>query len=213
MKYGVLGTGMVGQVIANRLAGLGYEVMVGTREPARSADKLKSLHAAVQVGAFAQAAAFGEMLFNATGGQVSIDALRLAGESNLAGKALVDISNPLDFSRGMPPSLTVTNTDSLGEQIQRAFPQAKVVKALNTVTASLMVDPKLVASGDHHLFICGNDSGAKEQVIQLLQSFGWSHIVDLGDITNARATEAILPIWVRLYGKLGTPMFNFKLVQ
>lgn len=213
MKYGVIGTGVVGLAISNRLAGLGHEVMIGTREPSQSAEKLKSRHEAVKVGTFAEAAAFGELLFNATQGGAAIAALQLAGEPNMRGKVLVDISNPLDFSHGMPPSLLVTNTDSLGEQIQRAFPTTRVVKALNTVAASIMVEPRQIADGNHHLFICGDDAGAKETTTALLKEFGWIHIIDLGDITNARATEAILPIWVRLYGRLGTPMFNFKVVQ
>lgn len=213
MKYGVIGTGMVGLAISNRLAELGHEVMIGTRDVSKSGDKLKAKHEAVKVGTFAEAAAFGEVLFNATSGAVSIEALKMAGEANLNGKALVDISNPLDFSKGMPPSLFVSNTDSLGEQIQRTFPQVKVVKALNTVTAPIMVDAKQVAGGDHDLFICGDDVIAKETVINVLRMFGWMNIHDLGDISNARATEAVLPIWVRLYGKLGTPMFNFKVVR
>lgn len=213
MKYGVFGSGMVGLAIANRLAELGHEAMIGTREPSKSGDRLKSKHEAVKVGTFAEAAAFGQILFNAISGGASIEALKMAGESNLNGKALVDIANPLDFSKGMPPSLFVTNTDSLGEQIQRAFPQAKVVKALNTVTASLMVNPRGLADGDHDLFICGNDAGAKETALGVLREFGWTNIHDLGDITNARATEAVLPIWVRLYGTLGTGMFNFKIVK
>jgi len=213
MKFGVLGTGMVGLAIGNRLAELGHEVMIGTREPSKSGDKLKPKREAVKVGTFAEAAAFGEVLFNATQGAASIEALKLASESNLNGKPLVDISNPLDFSKGMPPSLFVSNTDSLGEQIQRAFPKSKVVKALNTVTAPIMVNPRQMAGGDHHIFVCGDDAGAKETVIGILKSFGWMNIVDLGDITNARAVEAVLPIWVRLFGKLGTSMFNFKIVQ
>jgi len=213
MKFGVLGTGMVGLAIGNRLAELGHEVTIGTRDPSKSGDKLRSRHEAVKVGTFAEAAAFGEVVFNATQGAASIEALKLAGESGLNGKPLVDISNPLDFSKGMPPSLFVSNTDSLGEQIQRAFPKSKVVKALNTVTAPIMVNPGQVAGGDHDLFICGDDEGAKGTVIGILKEFGWMHIHDLGDITNARAVEAVLPIWAGLFGKLGTSMFNFKIVQ
>jgi hypothetical protein len=137
----------------------------------------------------------------------------MAGAANLDGKVLIDIANPLDFSQGMPPLLSVCNADSLGEQIQRAFPKSKVVKALNTVTAPIMVNPRQMAGGDHHIFVCGDDAGAKETVIGILKSFGWMNIVDLGDITNARAVEAVLLIWVRLFGKLGTSMFNFKIVQ
>lgn len=213
MKYGVFGTGMVGLTIANRLAELGHEVMIGTREPSKSGDKLKSRHEAVKVGTFAESAAFGEVLFNATNGAGSLEALNLAGESNLNGKVLVDISNPLDFSKGMPPSLFVSNTDSLGEQIQRTFPNLKVVKTLNTVTAAIMVNPRGVAHGEHHVFVSGNDADAKDTVIGILKEFGWIHILDLGDITTARGAEMYLPIWLRLWGALGMGMFNVKVVK
>lgn len=137
-----------------------------------------------------------------------------AGEANLAGKVLLDISNPLDFSRGMPPSLTVANTDSLGEQIQRALPKTRVVKSLNTVNAFLMVDPGLLAGGEHTMFVSGNDAGAKAEVTRLLKDgFGWKDVVDLGDLTNARATEMYVVLWARLYGALQNPMFNVKLVR
>lgn len=210
MKYGVFGTGMVGLAIANRLAELGHEVMIGTREPSNSGDKLKSRNVAVQVGTFTESAAFGDVLFNATNGTGSLEALRLAGEGNLNGKVLVDISNPLDFSKGMPPSLFVSNTDSLGEQIQRTFPNVKVVKSLNTVTAAIMVNPRGVADGEHHIFVSGNEASAKHTVISILKEFGWIRILDLGDITTARGTEMYLPLWLRMWGALGTGMFNVK---
>jgi 8-hydroxy-5-deazaflavin:NADPH oxidoreductase len=213
MKYGVLGTGMVGLAISNRLAELGQEVMIGTRDPSKSGEKLKSLQGAVKTGTFAEAAAFGEILFNATGGAVSMDALGMAGESNLNGKVLVDISNPLDFSKGMPPSLFVSNTDSLGEQIQRALPNVKVVKTLNTVTAAIMVHPQSVAGGDHDMFLCGNDASAKDAVVRILKEFGWSRITDLGDLSGARAMEMYLPIWLRLWGALGSGMFNIRIAE
>lgn len=212
MKYGVLGTGMVGVAIANRLAELGHEVMIGTREPSKSGEKLKSKNVAVRVGTFVESAAFGEVLFNATNGAGSIEVLKLAGEENLAGKVLVDISNPLEFSKGMPPALFVSNSDSLGEQIQRTFPNVKVVKSLNTVTAAIMVNPRSVADGEHHVFVSGNEAGAKDTVIGILKEFGWIHILDLGDITSARGTEMYLPIWLRMWGALGTGMFNVKVM-
>ena len=168
----------------------------------------------VKVGTFAEAAQHGEVLFNATNGMGTMEALRQAGASNLKGKILVDISNPLDFSKGMPPSLSVCNTNSLGEQIQRAFPEVKVVKTLNTVTASLMVNPSQVADGDHHVFVSGNDAEAKGQVTGMLKSwFGWKEAIDLGDITTARGTEMYLPLWLRLWGALGTGMINIKIVK
>lgn len=217
MRIGILGTGMVGSALASKLAALGHEVMMGSR----AADNPKAVAWAAQAGAktshgtFADAARFGEVVLNCTSGSKSLDALRMAGADHLADKILIDIANPLDFSRGMPPSLTVCNTDSLGEQIQQAFPRTRVVKSLNTVNAMLMTDATLVP-GDHNLFVCGNDDAAKAQVVRWLHDwFGWkpSNVIDLGDITNARATEMLLPIWVRLYGKFGSPMFNFHVVR
>ncbi|MEZ4789550.1 MAG: NAD(P)-binding domain-containing protein [Flavobacteriales bacterium] len=226
MKIGVFGTGVVGQTIAEKLESLGHEVMLGTRDVQQSmarADKdgygrppLKdwvAQHPQVKVGPFADAAAHGALLVNATSGAGAMEALKLAGERHLNGKTMLDISNPLDFSKGFPPSLLVSNTDSLGEQLQRAFPQVKVVKGLNTLTSFLMVAPRMLPD-THHIFLCGNDAGAKQEVRALLSSFGWAdgEMIDLGDITNARGTEQLLPIWVRLYGAMQNPMFNFKVV-
>jgi 8-hydroxy-5-deazaflavin:NADPH oxidoreductase len=212
MKMGVLGSGMVAQAISARLAELGYEVMIGTRD----AEKLKgwqSSNQRVMIGSFAETAAHGETVFNATNGAASLQALSMAGAENLSGKILVDVSNPLDFSNGFPPSLTVFGTDSLAEQIQRAFPLTKVVKTLNTVTARVMVYPLEVANGDHHVFISANDVEAKSQVMELLRSFGWINIFDLGDLSTARGTEAYLLLWVRLYGAMNTGMINVKIMK
>lgn len=212
MKMGVLGSGMVGQAISARLEELGRDVMIGTRDP----DKLSEWHTShkdVKIGSFAETAGHGEIIFNATNGAASLDVLNMAGESNLNGKVLVDISEPLDFSKGMPPSLFVSNTDSLGEQIQRTFPQVKVVKTLNTVTANVMAYPQHVANGDHHVFLSGNDAQAKEQVVHILKSFGWIHILDLGDLSTARGTEMYIAFWLRLWGALGTGMFNVKVMK
>ena len=216
MKIGILGTGMVGVSLATGLAGAGHEVRMGSRtkqNPGASA-WAKSAGARASTGTFADAAGFGEVVFNCTKGEHSLEALRAAGEAALADKVLVDVSNPLDFSRGMPPSLLVSNTDSLGEQIQRAFPRTRVVKTLNTVNAYLMVSPSNVP-GDHNLFLCGNDPEAKRAVRGLLtESFGWKteNVLDLGDITAARGTEQYLPLWVRLFGSLGNPNFNIRIV-
>jgi predicted dinucleotide-binding enzyme len=212
MRMGVLGSGMVAQAISARLAELGYEVMIGTRD----AEKLKgwqSSNQRVMIGSFAETAAHGEMVFNATDGAASLQALTMAGAENLSGKILVDVSNPLDFTDGFPPSLTVFGTDSLAEQIQRAFPLTKVVKTLNTVTARVMVYPLEVANGDHHVFISANDVEAKSQVMELLRSFGWVNIFDLGDLSTARGTEAYLLLWVRLYGAMNTGMINVKIMK
>ena len=212
MKMGVLGSGMVAQGLSARLAELGHEVVIGTRD----AEKLKgwqSSNQKVLIGSFAKTAAHGEMVINATNGAASLNALSMAGEENLVDKILVDVSNPLDFSNGFPPSLTVFGRDSLAEQIQRAFPLTKVVKTLNTVTARVMTHPLEVANGDHHVFISSNDVDSKTQVTDLLRSFGWIHIFDLGDLSTARGTEAYLLLWVRLYGAMNTGMINVKIMK
>ena len=222
MKVGILGSGVVGQTIGAKLAERGVDVVLGTRTPTQLGEKrgmgaplsewVARVGKRARLGTFAEAAAHGELVINATSGMRSLEALALAGAKNLDGKILIDIANPLDFSKGMPPSLTICNTDSLGEQIQKAFPGVKVVKTLNTTTALVMVDPASVAGGNHDLFVSGNDAAAKERVTALLEEwFGWKSVIDLGDITTARGTEMLLPIWVRLWGALGTPMFNFKI--
>lgn len=227
MKIGILGTGMVGQTLSAKLDELGHGVMIGTRDVAQTQARNEphpyglppfsawhAEHQGVRLGTFAEAARHGEAVINATNGTGSLNALRRAGEQNLAGKVLIDVSNPLDFSQGMPPSLAVCNTDSTGEQIQRALPAVKVVKALNTVTASLMVNPSLVNGGDHTLFICGNDAEAKAQVAAWLREwFGWRDLLDLGDITSARGMEMYLPLWLRAWGALGTGVFNVQVVK
>lgn len=225
-KFGVLGTGPVGQTVAAKLAGLGHSVFVGTRDPAATMARTspdtfgnppfavwREKHPAIEFGTLAQAAAHGDILVNATNGNGSVEALKAAGESNLGGKILIDIANPLDFSKGMPPSLSVCNTDSLGEQLQRAFPSLKVVKTLNTMNAYLMVGPAQLAGGEHTVFVSGNDAAAKATVTEVLRSFGWKDILDLGDISTARGTEMILPIWLRVWGATKTPMFQFKVVR
>jgi predicted dinucleotide-binding enzyme len=226
VRFGILGTGVVGKILAARLAGLGHEVIVGTRDPKETLSRTEpdtygnppfsawqEEHSEVKLGTFGEAASQGEIVINATAGAVSLKALEQAGGDNLNGKILIDVANPLDFSKGMPPTLLVSNTDSLGEQIQRRFPDAKVVKTLHTMNAYLMVDPAQLAATDHTVFVCGDDSEAKEAVTELLRSFGWADIIDLGDITTARGPEMLLPIWVRLFGVLQKPIFNFKIVR
>ena len=217
MRYGILGTGVVGTTIATKLIHLGHEVMMGSRTSTN--EKALAWAAAngekASSGTFADASAFGEIIFNCTKGSFSLEALRLAGKNNLDGKILVDLSNPLDFSKGMPPTLIpeLSNTTSVGEEIQKLFPETKVVKTLNTVNCSLMVNPSLV-SGEHEIFICGNDAGAKSQVTGFLKnSFGWESVIDLGDISASRATEMVLPLWVRLYGLYQSANFNFHMAR
>jgi 8-hydroxy-5-deazaflavin:NADPH oxidoreductase len=216
MKLGVLGTGMVGNAIATKLVSLQHDVKMGARDAGndKATAWVKGAGAQASQGTFADAAAFGEIIFNCTAGVGSLAALEAAGAKNLAGKILIDVSNPLDFSKGMPPTLTVCNTDSLGEQLQRAFPQTKVVKTLNTLNCNLMVNPALVGGGEHDVFVSGNDAAAKAHVVDLLKGwFGWKTVIDLGDITTARGVEMAVIFWVSLMGAQKTPMFNYKIVR
>jgi predicted dinucleotide-binding enzyme len=225
MKYAVLGTGMVGRAIAARLDELDHAVSIGTRDPEATLARSESdemgnppyaawagKHPGVHLATFADAAAGADLVVNATNGAASLTVLGLAGADNLAGKVVVDIANPLDFSQGFPPSLFVKDTDSLGERIQRAFPDARVVKTLNTLNAGLMVRPDQLPESSS-VFLSGDDADAKATVVGLLKEFGHTDVIDLGDITTARGTEMVLPIWLRLMGALGTPSFNFKIVR
>jgi predicted dinucleotide-binding enzyme len=217
MKIAVLGTGMVGTAIATKLVTIGHHIMMGSRTANNDAGQewLRSVGGKAQCGTFADAAAFGDIVFNCTNGANALVALRHAGAANLRGKILIEVANPLDMSKGMPPSLTVCNTDSLGEQVQREFPNTRVVKALNTMNCEVMVQPSLV-SGDHNLFLCGNDAEAKREIIdRLCEWFGWkkANIIDLGDISAARGMEMFLPLWLRLWSALGTGHFNIRVVR
>jgi 8-hydroxy-5-deazaflavin:NADPH oxidoreductase len=225
MKLAVLGTGMVGRALAGRLDDLGHDVVVGTRDPQSTLARTDSdamgnapyaawarEHGGVTTATFADAAAGAEVVVNASSGAASLEVLHEAGAAHLDGKVLIDIANPLDFSHGMPPTLSVKDDDSLGEQIQRAFPGARVVKTLNTLTAELMVRPDLLPD-DSSVFVCGDDAEAKDLVVGLLRQFGHTDIVDLGGISSARGTEMFLPLWLRLMGALGTASFNVKIVR
>jgi predicted dinucleotide-binding enzyme len=214
MRFGVLGSGMVGQAIAGKLAALGHEVKMGGRKAGgeKAAAWAKKTGRGASEGSFADAAAFGEVVFHCTLGETALDALRAAGAGNLKGKVVVEVSNPLDFSRGMPPRLFTPPGDSLGETIQREFPDARVVKALNTVNADIMVAPEKLP-GESDLFLCGNDAEAKKKVTEILRSFGWKTIHDLGGIENARGMEAYLLLWLELYGKWKSPAFNVRIVK
>jgi predicted dinucleotide-binding enzyme len=227
VKIAVLGTGVVGQSLGGRLAELGHQVVFGTREPdatlARTGPDQFGRppfgawlheHPGIELATFADAAAQADLVVNATSGHGSLPALRAAGDDNLAGKVLVDISNALDFSAGFPPHLFVKDTDSLGEQIQREFPRARVVKTLHTVTASVMIGPKDLAGGDHTVFVSGDDPEAKQVVTDLLHSFGWTDVLDLGDLSTARGTEMYVGLWTRLLSATGgTGHFNIKVVR
>jgi 8-hydroxy-5-deazaflavin:NADPH oxidoreductase len=215
MKIGVLGTGMVGQTIAKKLVSLGHEVKMGAREATneKAASFAREAGGKASHGTFADAAAFAELVFVCTAGAGTLPALESAGAANLARKIIIDVTNPLDFSKGMPPSLFTSSTDSLGEQIQRRFPDAKVVKALNTINCLIMVDASRVP-GDHDVFMSGNDAEAKGKVNEILRGwFGWKNVIDLGDISSARGTEAYVMLWVRLWGAFQSGDFNLKIVR
>lgn len=226
MKIAILGTGVVGRTLAAKLADAGHDVAVGTRDPratlARSEPDAmgtppyrdwQEAHGDVVLLPYPDAADHGEVVVNATSGDGALDAIELAGPHRLAGKVLVDVSNPLDFSTGFPPTLSIKDTDSLAERIQRSVPEALVVKTLNTVTAAVMVDPAAVGDGDHSIFVSGDDAEAKATVTELLRTLGWRDIVDLGELSTARGQEMLLPLWLRLMRALGTPQFGIKVVR
>jgi len=216
VRFGILGTGMVGQALGTKLVQLGHEVRMGSRAAGTEAATkwTETTGERASEGTFTSAAAFGDVLLNCTQGASSLVALAMAGEVNMRGKVLIDVANPLQAQPGGPMTLAVCNTESLGEQLHRAFPSVRVVKALNTVNCEVMVAPQDVP-GDHVVFVCGNDAAAKAQVTQILGEFGWpsERVLDLGDITAARGTEAYLLLWIRLMRSLGTVKFNLALVK
>jgi predicted dinucleotide-binding enzyme len=215
MRIAVLGTGAVGKALAGRLAELGHDITVGTRDPAATAAKEEyaawaGAHPDVGLGTFADAADGASVVINATSGAVTLDVLRQAGD--LSGKVVLDVSNGLDFSGGFPPLISFPQDDSMAEQIQRAFPAALVVKSLNTMTAAVMVHPEQL-SDPGTVFLSGDDSSAKDAVTGLLRELGHTDIFDLGDVTTARGVEWLMPAWLRVVGALGTPLFNWKVVR
>jgi len=215
-KIAVFGTGVVGNIIGKKLIQLGYTVMMGSRT-ATNEKALTWVDANgknASAGTFADTASFGEVIFNCTKGEIALEIFEQAGIENFKNKLIIDISNPLDFSKGMPPTLIpeYTNTNSLGEEIQKLLPEANVVKTLNIVNCEVMVDPAK-SGGDPTMFISGNNNEAKEKVKGLLNQFGWKDIIDLGDITTARGTEMLLPIWLRTYMATGNGYFAFKIIR
>lgn len=223
MKIGIIGSGVVGQTLGTRLVGLGHDVVIGTRDPKKLDEKknmagslrewLASTEGRGRVGTFAEAAAHGELLVSALHGQNTIDALRAAGADKVGPKVLIEIGNELDFSKGRPPRALASQDNCLGERVQAAFPNLRVVKSLNTVNAFVMVDPRSLKGGDHTIFVSGNDAAAKAEVTKLLQSFGWSDVLDLGDISSARGPEMFMAMWLRLWGATGTGTVNIKVVR
>jgi predicted dinucleotide-binding enzyme len=226
MKTAVIGTGMVGKTLAAKINDLGHEVIMGTRDVAKTMSAVEgdhdgnppfsawlAGHPGIELATFADAAAGAELVFLAVSGQVILPLLEDIGPGAMNGKLVVDITNPLDFSKGMPPTLSIANDDSVGERVQSALPHSRVVKTLNTVTAALMVNPGALA-GEHSMFMAGNDVNAKAQVRDILETwFGWKDVIDLGDIGQARGMEMYLPLWLRTWGALGTAMFNIRVVR
>jgi 8-hydroxy-5-deazaflavin:NADPH oxidoreductase len=212
MKIAVLGTGMVGEALGTKLVQLGHHVTMGSRTPDNpiAARWAKANGINASQGTFAEAAALSEMVILCTKGEVTLEVIRTAGQDAFGEKVVVDVSNPLDFSRGMPPSLMICNTDSLGEHVQKALPFAKVVKTLNIVNCEVMVDP--AKAGNPTMFLCGNHAEAKTAVTAMLHDFGWRDIIDLGDIKAARGTEMLVPVWLSLLSVVGNPHFGFKIV-
>ena len=213
MRIAVIGTGIVGRTLAHALAIRGHDVVVGTRDPDATAAREEWTGVDLALTTLTSAAWGVDLVVNATNGEASLAALGEVGEEHLAGKVLLDVANPLDFSQGFPPTLSVKDTDSLAEQIQRAFPAARVVKSLNTVTASVMVAPGTVGEGDSTMFVAGDDAAARVEVAGLLSELGWRDVIDLDGLHNARGMEMYLPLWVRLMGALGTAEFNLKIVR
>jgi predicted dinucleotide-binding enzyme len=217
MRYAVLGTGVAGRTLAGRIDELGHDVAIGTRDPAETAGRddfaaWAEQHPGVTVATFADAAGGAEVVLNVTSGDAALAVLEQAGADHLAGKVLLDVSNPLDFSEGFPPTLFVKDTDSLAEQIQRAHPAARVVKTLNTMNADVMVHPEELPDPGT-VFVSGDDEAAKQTAATLLAELGHTDVIDLGDLSTARGAEMLLPIWVRLMRQLGTARFNFKIVR
>ena len=213
MRIAIIGTGIAGRTLARGLRRVGHEVVVGTRDPDATGRREEWAGVELPLRSLGTVAVDADLVVNATNGSASLAALGEVGSDHLDGKVVLDVANPLDFSRGFPPSLSVKDTDSLAEQIQRAFPAARVVKSLNTVTASVMVDPATVGDGETTMFVAGDDPGARQQVVGLLRGLGWHDVIELGGLDNARGMEMWLPLWVRLMGALGTAEFNVKVVR
>ena len=212
MRIAVIGTGSVGRTLAAGFTRIGHEVVVGTRDPDATKARDAWADSDLTLVRLAEAGRDADLVVNATNGAGSQAALAEVGADALAGKVVMDVSNPLDMSHGFPPSLFVVNTDSLAEQLQRAFPEARVVKTFNTVTAAVMVDPSR-AGGESTAFVAGNDPEARSTVVRLARELGWQDVLELGDLSAARAMEMYLPLWLRLFQSVGTPMVNVKVVH
>ncbi len=200
MKVGILGSGIVGQVLGKGFASLGHDVKMGSREPGSDAIKqwIAGVGGRAAAGTVAEAAAFGEVAVLATRWDGTENAIRLAGPQNLAGKVVIDVTNPLAFAPNAPPRLALGHTTSAGEQVQRWLPEARVVKAFNSVGNPHMFRPQF-PGGPPDLFICGNDAAAKQTVTEISKAFGWPSVIDIGGIDGARLLEPLAMLWI-VYG-------------
>lgn len=208
----MLGTGMAGRTLATAFAALGHDVVVGTRHPGTTSAR-DDWTLELPLRAYPDVAEGADLVVNATNGRASLAVLAAVGAAALDGRVLLDVANPLDASAGFPPTLAVKDTDSLAEQIQRAFPGARVVKSLNTVNCNVMVDPTRVGDGGTTMFVAGDDAGARGAVVPLLQAFGWRDVIEFEELSAARGMEMWLPLWIRLMGRLGTADFNIRVVR
>jgi 8-hydroxy-5-deazaflavin:NADPH oxidoreductase len=215
-RIGILGTGQVANTISNALIQLGYEVKMSSRTAnnEKATGWAKSNGRMASNGTFTDAALFGQIIFNCTKGEHTLDVFNMAGISNFNNKIIIDVSNPLDFSKGMPPTLipSLANTNSLGEEIQKLLPDAKVVKTLNIVNCEVMVRASK-CGGQATMFLAGNDSDAKKEVSNLLNQFGWDDLIDLGSIVHARSTEMMFPIWLSIYMATQNGYLAFKVIR
>jgi 8-hydroxy-5-deazaflavin:NADPH oxidoreductase len=222
VRIAVVGSGGVGLGLAPALAAVGHDVVLATRDPAATTAREDvagwvAANPDVPVVALQDAAAGADLVVNATGGLVSADALEAVdaggGGGALDGVVVLDLANPLDFSGGFPPRVLADDRESLAERLQRRFPAARFVKSLNTVGVEVMVDPGAVAGGDHTAFLSGDDADAKAVVLGLLHDLGWRDVMDLGDLTTARAVELWLPLWLRLHQATGSRTVTLKVVR
>jgi 8-hydroxy-5-deazaflavin:NADPH oxidoreductase len=209
MKIAILGTGAVGPALGKAFRAAGHQVTIGTRDPEQT--KQREEWAGIDLPLAAYQDLDADVIINATNGSGSLPALQAVGEA-LNGKVVIDASNPLDFSQGFPPSLFVSNTDSLAEQLQREFPEARVVKMFNTITNQVMINPQGLGA-DSTIFVAGNDESARQAAAALAADLGWTDVFDLGDLTAARGLEMFIPLWVRIFAQLGRPEFNIKLIR
>lgn len=212
-RVGVLGTGEVGRRLAAGFKDRGYQVMIGSRDSGKSElrDWLSADGRGIEVGTFAEAGAYGEVIVLAVLGAAAEEVIAEAGAQKFTGKVVIDAMNPLDFSGGFPPKLSISGDDSLGERVQRALPDAKVVKAFNTIGNPYFVDPSF-SEGKPTMLIAGDDEGAKGTVSDVLKDFGWSDIIDIGGIEGSRELEAICIVWVKIGGARGAWDHGFKLL-